>query len=246
VTASAYDLIGQGYARHRRPDPRIAAAVHAALGDARTVVDVGAGTGSYEPSDRDVVAVEPSAVMLAQRPAGAAPAVQAVAEALPFASRSFDAALAVLTVHHWPERAAGYAELRRVARRAVVLTIDPELHSRMWLVDYIPEMAEVFRRIPPVDEVVDGIGARLADVVTVPLPGDCTDQMTVGNWRRPERYLDPEVRACGSAFHEVGPAAVERGMAALEDELRTGRWPARYGALLDLDELDVGLRLVVS
>jgi len=238
-----YDEIGSGYARHRRADPRLAALITAALGDARSVVDVGAGTGSYEPDDRWVVAVEPSAVMLAQRSAGSAPAVQAVAEALPFPNGRFDAAMVVLSVHHWEDPRRGLAELRRVARRRVVLAFDPDVHQQLWLMDYIPELAEVSRG-PSVEDVAGGIGADRVSVV--PVPHDCVDAMTIANWRRPHAYLDPETRACGSAFRLADSAAVARGIERLAEDLASGRWQRRYGDLLERDELDLGLRLIVA
>ena len=187
-----YDRIGQGYAAVRREDPRLAAAIHAALGDARTVVNVGAGAGSYEPRDRDVIAVEPSPVMLAQRPVGAAPAVQATAESLPFADGAFDAAMAVLSDHHWPDRAAGLRELKRVAsRRAVVLQCDLEPMMDFWLVrDYLTTFREAGM---PMAELAGHLGAQRIE--PVPIPHDCRDGFMHAYWRRPHAYLDPEVRA---------------------------------------------------
>ena len=240
-----YDEIGTGYARYRRTDPRLAAPIHRALGRARSVLDVGAGTGSYEPPGRRVVAVEPSSVMLSQRPANAAPAIQAVAEALPLAAGSFDAAMAVLTVHHWSDRSTGFAELRRVARRRVVLAFEPTVHNRMWLFDYLPEIAELeISRAPSIEEVMEGIEARSATIV--PVPHNCLDAMTIANWRRPRAYLDPAVRACGSGLRQVDPAVLERGVRDLALDLDSGRWVERYGDLLERAELDCGLRLVVG
>ena len=215
------------------------------LGDARSIVSVGAGTGSYEPTaGRRVTAVEPSAVMIRQRPPGSAPVARAVAERLPFRSKAFDAALAVLTVHHWPDLRAGLEEMRRVAHRHVILTFDPEAHSRHWLVDYVPELRPIFAACPPVDEVADLIGATSVEVV--PLRHDTPDGMTVAYWRRPHDYLDPSVRAAGSAFHQVEPDALRRGLDRLEKDLASREWHARYGHLLDLEEMDLGLRLVTS
>jgi SAM-dependent methyltransferase len=239
---TSYDTIGRGYARHRRADPRIAGAVIAALGDARTVVNVGAGTGSYEPLDRDVVAVEPSVVMIAQRTSPAAPVVRALAERLPFPPSSFDAALAVLTIHHWPDVAGGLGELRRVARRVVILTFDPDLRDRLWLFpEYLPEWKP---RTQPLDQVVTEVGAGRVDVV--PVPADCTDGFGLAYWRRPEAYLDPEVRACISFFAALPPALVESRMARLRSDIESGAWHRRHRDLLELDDLDLGVRLVVA
>lgn len=242
---AVYDEIGSGYARFRRTDPRLAAPLYAALGDAHTVLNVGSGTGSYEAAGRRIVAVEPSWVMLAQRPPGAAPAIRAAAEALPAADRSFDAVMTVLTVHHWSDRRAGFAELRRVAPRRVVLTFDPAVHNRMWFFDYVPEIAQLDAgRAPSLQEVVDGVEG--GSVTPVPVPYDCVDGMTISYWRRPRAYLDPAVRACGSGLRQVDPVALERGLTALALDLDSGRWDRRYGDLLSADELDCGLRLVVG
>jgi len=234
-----YDVIGRGYSGQRQADPRIGSLITDALGDAASVVDVGAGPGSYEPDDRFVVAVEPSAVMIAQRPAAAASVVQGVAEALPFADGAFDAAMAVLTVHHWADRQAGYAELRRVARRCVVLTFEPALHRDFWLVrDYLPDMP-----LPDmtVAETADALGA--SEVVPVPLPADCTDAVLPAHWSRPEAYLDPAVQAAnsGMAAMDVGP-----GMRRLADDLASGEWHRRYGKLLRQASYDAGFRLVLG
>lgn len=238
-----YDRIGAGYARHRRPDPRLEAQIHAALGDARSVVNVGAGTGSYEPSDRAVVAVEPSAVMVAQRTPGSAPAVRAVAEALPFPDHAFDAALAVITVHHWADLDAGLAELVRVAPRTVVLTFDPDVHFDYWLFDYLPD-ARLLASAggPPVGVVAQRLGAR---VETVPVPADCVDGFNWAYWARPHAYLDPEVRACISAIAQLPDDAVEAGMARLAADLADGTWQAQHADLLGRPEIDGGFRLLV-
>jgi len=241
-----YDTIGRGYAQQRRPDPRIAAHVTAALGGARSVLNVGAGAGSYEPPDRRVVAVEPSAVMLAQRPPGAAPAVQARAEALPFADRTFDVAMAVLTIHHWADRAGGLAECARVAReRVVLLTWDPAADG-FWLVqEYFPEFIETDRRqFPGIPAYAEAFGpsARVR-VTAVPVPRDCLDGFLGAYWARPEAYLDPAVRAGISSFARPGN---ETGLERLRADLASGAWRARHGQLLAEDALDVGYRLVVA
>ena len=242
-----YDDIGTVYARRRRPDPRVAAQIQAALDGARRVVNVGAGAGSYEPADRDVVAVEPSSVMLRQRRPGTAPVVQAVAEALPFADGTFDAALGVFTLHHWRDWRAGVAEVRRVASRAVFLTFEAALNADFWLFrDYVPATVGLrsFGAAPPVAEVADALGA--AHVEVVPVPPDCVDGFGCAYWCRPEAYLDPEVRACISSFAELDPADVEPGIERLRDDLRTGAWHTRYGDLLDRPDYDAGYRLVIS
>ena len=251
---AAYDAIGREYARQRRPDPRIAARVTAALGAARSVLNVGAGAGSYEPDGRGVVAVDPSAVMLAQRPPGAAPAVQARAEALPFADRSFDAVMAVLTLHHWTDGAGGLAECARVARaRVVLLTWDPA-SSGFWLVqEYVPAFLALDRRqFPGMDALravlgnALGPGARV-EVTPVPVPGDCVDGFLGAFWARPAAYLEPAVRAGISPFARADLAlVVEAGLERLRADLASGAWEARYGDLRATDALDVGYRLVVA
>jgi SAM-dependent methyltransferase len=243
---AVYDAIGRDYGTHRRPDPRIAAAIRAALGDAASVVNVGAGAGSYEPPDLDVVAVEPSRVMIAQRPNGASPAVQAAAEALPFPDGAFDAALAVLTLHHWADRATGLAELVRVARRRIVIvTWDPRSRD-FWLTrDYLPAVVEIDAPIfPPLDELDRALGG--ARVAPLPVPHDCTDGFLGAYWRRPEVYLDPTARGAMSTFAKLAPEAVEPGIARLADDLASGRWDARLGYLRAQTEADLGYRLVIA
>ena len=245
-SAAVYDTIGRGYTRRRRADPRISARLLAALGDARSVLNVGAGAGSYEPTDRRVIAVEPSAVMIAQRPPDAAPAVRARVEALPFAADTFDAVMAVLTVHHWTDRARGLAECARVARtRVVVLTWDPTINA-LWLVqEYLPEFMEVDRRrFPPITVYAEALGAAaVVDVETVPVPRDCADGFLGAFWARPAAYLDPGVRAGISSFARPG---AEAGLNRLRADLASGEWEARYGHLLAADSLDLGYRLVTA
>ena len=238
-----YDSIGRGYARARVPDPRIAAQIHAALGDARRVVNVGAGAGSYEPLLRTVVALDPSPVMLGQRPPHAAPAVVGAAEALPFPNGAFDAALASLTLHHWSDLAAGIAELRRVAPRIVVFTFDVGTYP--WIAtEYLPEMInQVDFHFPPIDEVAAMLDAA---VEVVPVPHDCTDGFTGAYWARPEAYLDPVVRAGMSAMQTMDQDLVESRMDRLAADLASGAWDERHGHLRDLDELDIGYRLLVT
>src|SRR3982751_1393714 len=223
-----YDTIGATYSVTRRTEPRIAARIWAALGDARTVLNVGAGTGSYEPADRDVTAVEPSALMRAQRPAGAAPCVAAAAESLPFQDRSFDVAMAFATVHHWQDPIAGLHEMRRVARRVVVFTHDTSDTGwlrRFWLTrDYLPEVADLVVGRPTLSELAGAIGARTEPG---PVPWDCADGFFEAYWRRPEAYLDERVRRGVSVWTRVGPEAEQRAVRGLRDDLVSGRWTER-------------------
>jgi SAM-dependent methyltransferase len=245
VPAPVYDRIGRGYAARRVADPRWQAAIDAALGDAATVVNVGAGAGSYEPADRATVAVEPSTEMIRQRPPGAAPVVRGVAEALPLPDGAVDAALAVLTTHHWTDAAAGLAELRRVAHRQVVLTWDPRVVARFWLVaDYVPEIAAHEAGLATLDAVRSGLGRATVTPLTV--PRDCTDGVLAAHWARPEAYLDPGVRAGMSGLSLLPADVVARAMARLSADLASGAWHERHGHLLDLDAFDVGYRIVVG
>ena len=246
-TRAVYDRIGVGYTASRRPDPRIAAAIDAALGDARTLVNVGAGAGAYEPADRRVVAVEPSMTMIRQRPAGAAPCIRAIAEQLPFPDRMFDAGLAVLTLHHWTDRAAGLAELQRVARRRVVLlTWDPAVGADFWLTrEYFPEILALdLPRFPSTDSLGQLLGRTR--VIPVPVPHDCRDGFLGAFWRRPEAYLDAAIRDAISGFAQLDPERVRRGVSRLADDLASGRWESRHGGLRHRESLDVGYCLIVA
>jgi hypothetical protein len=238
-----YDTIGVGYQTHRRPDPRWAARIHAALGHAERIVDVGAGTGSYEPADRLVVAFDASTVMLGQH---AGPRrVRGDAQHLPFPNASFDAAMAIFTVHHWRDLDAGLGELRRVSRRQVILTFDHEMESRFWLSDYVPAMtAQDHSWAATIEGVTRPLGA--SRVETLPVPHDCIDGFMAAYWRRPERYLDPTVRANISGLALLAPADIEPGMARLAADIESGAWHERYGHLLALDEYDAGYRLVIA
>lgn len=238
-----YDTIGRGYRERRRQDPRIAARILRALEGAASVVNVGAGAGSYEPRDRKLVAVEPSRVMLRQRAPGAAPAVRGSASHLPFRDGTFDASLAVLTIHHWPDLERGLRELRRAARRKVViLTCDPSVGG-FWLTDYFPEIREIDRRIlPPLSALRRHLG-RTA-VFDVPIPWDCTDGFLGAFWRRPAAYLSAETRSAISTFSKLRDP--EPGLAALRRDLASGDWHRRHGDLLERSELDLGYRVVVA
>ncbi|NMB91130.1 MAG: methyltransferase domain-containing protein [Chloroflexi bacterium] len=242
-----YEQYGQGYARQRRADPRIAARVHAALGAARSVLNVGAGAGSYEPAGRQVVAVEPSAAMRAQRPPSLGPAIHAIAEYLPLASRSFDAAMALITVHQWAGLEQGLGELRRVARGpVVVMTFEREALARYWLADYVPELvAAEFRRYPPLDVIAAALGGAVT-VHPVPIPIDCTDGFGEAYYARPERFLDPEVRRWQSAWGFVTGEVQARFVARLGEDLRSGAWERRYGGWRRQPWFEGSLRLVVS
>ncbi|MEV7594076.1 MerR family transcriptional regulator [Streptomyces sp. NPDC089922] len=245
--ARLYDAIGGAYTATRRTEPRIAAQILDALADARTVLNVGAGTGSYEPADREVTAVEPSEVMRRQRPAGSAPCVAAPAESLPFEDHSFDVAMAVSTVHHWGDPMAGLREMRRVARHVVVLTFDtdePGWQDRFWLTrDYLPEFATVLAEFPSLAGMADTIGAR---VEPVPIPWDCTDGLFEAYWRRPGAYLEDHVRRAMSVWTRVGPDAEQRAVRSLRDDLHSGRWAERNSHLAHLDTADLGLRLLIA
>jgi SAM-dependent methyltransferase len=246
-SAQLYDSIGATYTVTRRTEPRIAAQIWAALGDARTVLNVGAGTGSYEPPGRDVTAAEPSALMRAQRRAGAAPCVAAAADRLPFEDQSFDAAMAIATVHHWQDPIAGLREMRRVARRVVVFTHDTSdtgWHRRFWLTrDYLPEVADLLVGRPSLTELVRAIGARMEPVL---IPWDCADGFFEAYWRRPEAYLDDQVRRGISVWARVGPDAEQRAVRSLRDDLASGRWAERNRDLVDLEAAELGLRLLIA
>jgi SAM-dependent methyltransferase len=246
VAASTYDMLGRGYTRRRQPDPRLSQQLYAALGSVRSVLNVGAGAGSYEPNNRRTVAVEPSSVMLAQRPTGAAPAVSARAEALPFGDQAFDAVMGVLTVHHWTDRLAGLAECTRVARERVVLfTWDPSADG-FWLVqDYLPEFLVLDRvQFPSMDLLRSTFeAAAKVTVLPVPIPHDCTDGFLGAYWRRPEAYLDPTVQNGISSFGRVDAA---EKLQILRTDLASGAWQARHGAVLKFQEYDVGYRIVIA
>jgi SAM-dependent methyltransferase len=241
--AELYDTIGHGYRELRRPDPRIASAILRALDDARSVVNVGAGAGSYEPMDRKVIAIEPSLTMIRQRSRGAAPVVRGLSDSLPFRDESFDASLAILTVHHWRDRQEGVEELRRTSRRRVViLTWDPS-YPGFWLHDYFPEIREIdARNMPTLEELRRALGRM--EVQDVPIPHDCTDGFMGAYWRRPEAYLDARVRSAISMFSMLPD--VESGLSRLRDDLASGDWHRRYGEVLGMESLDLGYRLVVA
>jgi SAM-dependent methyltransferase len=244
-----YDSIGAQYAATRREDPGIAALIHAALGEARTIVNVGAGAGSYEPRDRHVIAVEPSEVMIAQRDPILPPAIPTGAYPLPLEDRSVDAAMAILTIHHWDrDQERGVRELRRVARGPlVILTFDPQVSACMWLMaDYLPEVAELDRRIFPTPQTLARWLDAEVDVREVPIPRDTPDWTLGSFWAHPERVLDAQARSSTSGFARMPPEVVNRVVEAVRRDLRDGAWDARHGHLRELEEYDAGLRLLVS
>ena len=246
MAETMYERIGAAYVAARRTDTRIALAILAAIGDARSVVNVGAGTGSYEPTDREVVAVEPSVEMIRCRPVGGAPVVRATAEALPFRDGSFDAALAVLTLHHWADWRAGVSELRRVARRAIVLTSDTDVFARYWLNnEYFPEIVELDRgRFPTIGQLAEAL--QVTRVQAVRVPRDGTDGFAGAHWARPETYLDASARLAMSVFAALPDQVVSKGIARLRADLENGAWDQRHGALRRAEDFDVGLRLVIA
>ncbi|MFF4755768.1 class I SAM-dependent methyltransferase [Streptomyces sp. NPDC002514] len=241
---ATYDRIGIGYDQVRRPDPRLAALIHEALSGARTVVNVGAGAGSYEPADADVTAVDPSQVMLDQHPGPRK--VLARAEELPFEDGAFDAAMAVLTVHHWPDPRRGLSELRRVSRRQAVFTWDPGHRPELWLVEeYLPEVRQLdHARFTPLSEVAEALDAHT--VLPFAIPHDFTDGFQGAHWRRPERYLDPLIRQASSTLAELPPSVVEPAIARLRADLASGAWHRRHADLLGRDAVDYGYRLLVA
>ncbi len=238
-----YDTIGINYSNLRRPDPRIAAKISEALGQARTVLNVGAGTGSYEPADRQVTALEPSLEMIRQRDSAAAPAIQGVAEDLPFDNDHFESSMAILTVHHWANKEKGLSEMRRVTRGPVVLlTFDPAARGA-WLNDYFPELTVLDEvQMPRMADYEKWLGP--VQISPVPVPHDCTDGFLYAYWRRPMAYLDARIRSGSSSFWRIGN--VDQGLRVLADDLESGQWERRYSELLALDEYDVGYRLVTA
>jgi SAM-dependent methyltransferase len=247
--APRYDRIGRGYARTRREDPRLAQRIHSALGDSRTVVNVGAGTGSYEPRDRYVIAIEPSDVMASQRPPDLPPAIRSSAGTIPLRDQSVDAAMAILTLHHWDqEQELGVRELRRVTRGPIViLTYDPEISGRMWLMaDYLREVAKLDHQVfPRVEKLASWLGGT-TNVATVEIPNDTPDWTLGSFWAHPERVLDPAARDATSGFARMPPAVVDRVTEAVRRDLKSGAWDRRHGHLRELPGFDAGLRLITN
>jgi SAM-dependent methyltransferase len=245
MSETTYDRIGRGYAKTRQADARIANRIEAALGDAESVVNVGAGTGSYEPVDRDVIAVEPSREMIAQRRPDAARAISAPAEGLPLPDDVADAAMTILSVHHWDDPERGIREMRRVARqRIIMLTYDPDCVLRWWLSDYASQIAaDDAERFPSLDALLDWLGGGVVE--TVEVPSDCSDLFLGALWARPELILVDEIRASTSGFARMNAGQEREAVAKLEADLESGAWDERYGHLRAMGKLDVGLRLVV-
>jgi SAM-dependent methyltransferase len=242
-----YGLIGEGYGRYRRPDPRIAAMIGRALGRARTVLNVGAGAGSYEPVDRQVTAVEPSASMRAQRPSHLPMAIDAVAQSLPFEENSFDASMATFTVHQWPDLKAGLTQMRRVTRDALlILTCDPDELDCFWLDHYAPEVIAVeARRYPRIETIAAALGER-TEIIPVPIPLDCTDGFGEAYYGRPEGLLDPAARRACSAWSFVEASVEARFAKELDRDLKSGKWDAEYGHLRKQAHFEGSLKLITS
>ena len=240
---AVYDSIGLNYSDLRKPDFRIEKLILNSLGTAKTVLNVGAGTGSYEPTDRSVTAIEPSIEMIQQRRPSAAHVIQGSAEDLPFDDSSFDAAMAVLTVHHWTDKEKGLREVRRVTRGPIViLTFDP-LHQSYWLADYFPELVKLDEaQMPMMTDYEKWLGP--VEITPVLIPHDCADGFQCAYWRRPAAYLDAKVRAAMSSFHTMDN--VTAGLEKLENDLKSGAWANKYSDLLELDEHDFGYRLITS
>lgn len=240
-----YETIGSNYCQARIPDARIARRIHRALGDAVTVCNVGAGTGSYEPDDREVVAVEPSQKMIDQRPPGSR-VIQAAAEAIPLEDNSFDVSMAVLTIHHWDDPAKGLSEMRRISNRQVVMAFDPDWIDSLWLVrDYLPEIVDLEndRRVP-IQSIMSAL--KTDHVQPLLVPWDCTDGFQAAYWRRPEKYLAPMIRNSISSLAQLPTSVVLRAVDQLEHDLQTGAWHQRNAHLLEKSEMDFGYRLIVG
>ena len=240
--SARYDTIGVNYAELRQPDIRIGITIESALGSAQTILNVGAGTGSYEPAGRQVIAVEPSVEMIRKRGPNAASSIRATADKLPFEDNSFEVSMAILTVHHWPDKEAGLREMRRVTRgRIVLLTFDPS--QRPWLTDYLPELAALDNaQMPKMADYSRWLDA--VQIAPVPVPWNCSDGFLYAYWSRPAAYLDERIRSGISSFWTISDA--QTGLARLEQDLESGEWERRYNDLLALEEYDAGYRLVIS
>lgn len=238
-----YDTIGLNYSSQRQPDPRIAKRINDALGDAEAVLNVGAGTGAYEPTNRQVTALEPSAEMISQRQENTTTLIQGFAEDLPFDNNSFDASMAILTIHHWSNQAKGMAELKRVTKgQTVFLTVDPVFET-FWLADYFPALRGLDAKTMPSLKTFEH-WFHTVEIFPVPIPHDCVDGFLASHWRRPAAYLNAQVRAATSPFHMIGD--LTEGLSKLEADLKDGTWEKRYAPLLQLDALDCGYRLIVT
>ncbi|MEZ5156434.1 MAG: class I SAM-dependent methyltransferase [Solirubrobacterales bacterium] len=243
----SYDEIGRNYAEYRREDPSIRDAILSAIDGCELILNVGAGAGSYEPTDRQVTAVEPSAVMRAQRPTDRGPAIDAGAQDLPFADGSFDAAMSILSLHHWhPDQERGVSEMRRVAGRVVIVTVDPAVSGSLWLAEYLPEVAALDRlTFPDPRAIATWIGEKVS-IEVLPIGRDCEDWMLLSYWAHPERMLDADARSATSGLARQGPEVIDRAVTELAADLKSGEWDRRWGELRKLDALDAGLRLIAS
>lgn len=243
LVSALYDKIGRTYSGRREADPRIAAAITLALDGCTSILNVGAGSGSYEPTSKSVVALEPSRTMIAQRPHDAAPVVQGVAESLPFRDQSFDAVLGILTLHHWKNKEKGFSECRRVARSQVVfLTIDFDVCGQFWLFDYFPDLIVDRQIFPRIEQYADFFGS--VELIPIPIPADCRDGFLCAYWKRPRAYLDPLVRGGISTFSKI--ENVDANLARLEADIESGAWERRYSSLQSLSAVDFGYRLVIA
>lgn len=242
-----YETIGVDYSGGRRPDPRWQEVIDSVIGNAQRVINIGAGTGSYEPSGRAVIAVEPSELMVRQRPKMAAPVVMATAENVPISSGWADLTMTLLSLHHWTDWRAGISEMRRLAPRRLVFTYDPELHASFWLLrDYLPEVATSEKtRTPKVEDIADALDGDV-EVIVLEVPWDCVDGVLPAHWRRPAAYLDPQVRAHCSGLAQANQQVVDRAMRELAIDLDSGAWERRNRGLLTRTNFDAGFRLVVS
>lgn len=245
INSPVYDQIGQGYKNLRIPDPRIAAQINSALGDAQTICNVGAGTGSYEPIDRKVTAVEPSELMISQR-TNSNRVVHAFAEDLPFEDNKFDASMSVLSVHHWTDARKGLEEMRRVSRRQVIFTFDPACIDDLWLVrDYLPEIKPFeMKRALPIEQFAEVLNVER--ILKVLIPSDCSDGFQAAYWQRPSAYLDPRVQASISTLAQLPSSVVSSAMAKLKQDIENGQWQQKYKSLFERKEMDFGYRLIIA
>jgi len=238
-----YDKIGTQYSHYRRPDTRIAAAIWKEIGERQRILNLGAGVGAYEPADRDIVALEPSQVMISQRPDNGPPVVQGQAECLPFKDNAFNMATAILTIHHWSDIEKGLREALRVAQKRLILLTWIGFVEDFWLVDYLPQIKEIDERLfPSIEQLEEILGA--VRVLSIPIPHDCTDGFLCAYWRRPQYYLDERVRGAISTFSRI--ANIGEGLRRLQEDLEAGRWHKRYQYLLNKESMDFGYRIVVS
>lgn len=246
MAPARYDRIGRTYAQFRHTEPTWHHELTDALGDARRVLNVGAGTGNYEALGAEVIALEPSRVMIDQRHPDAAPCVQGVAEYLPFADNAFDATMGVLTMHHWSDLERAFADLNRLAPRHVYTVYDTTFARDFWLLDYFPET-----RVDPmeVNAPTPALLGRYFDVVdvrTLWVPRACSEGFAAASWARPHDYLDPEMQQAISLLALQPPEVLERGTAALRADLESGRWHERYPDIVHLKRADFGYRLVIA